>query len=258
MRHISRIFLSDGSTKCKLDGDLDPVRAEIAAVKIMPTVKACVFDAYGTLFDVHSAVKRHEGEIGPAADDLSRLWRTKQLEYTWVRSLMRRHEDFRECTANALDFAMASYGLQSRADIRTALLDAYMTLDAYPEVPEVLRRLRAAGLLTAILSNGSPGMLEAAIRSAGLADLLDLSLSVEEVGIYKPDAAVYRLVTDRLKVAPDCVSFQSSNAWDVAGARQFGFRVIWINRTGQPSEYDLRGEVPEVRSLAEIPEVVLG
>jgi 2-haloacid dehalogenase len=219
----------------------------------MEQVKACVFDAYGTLFDVHAAVARHAQTIGSDAEAVSRLWRAKQLEYSWVRSLMRRHADFWTCTEEGLDFALASYGLQARADIRAALLAAYRSLDAYPEARAVLERLRAAGFGTAILSNGSPAMLEHAVRSAGLTDLLDAVLSIEDAGIYKPDAAAYRLVVDRLGLPAPEISFQSSNAWDIAGAEAFGFRVNWINRTGQPSEYGLRGKVPELRSLAEIP-----
>jgi 2-haloacid dehalogenase len=219
----------------------------------MERVKACVFDAYGTLFDVHAAVARHAPAIGPDAEAVSRLWRAKQLEYSWVRSLMRRHADFWACTEESLDFALASYGLQARTDIRAALLAAYRSLDAYPEARAVLERLRAAGFGTAILSNGSPAMLEHAVRSARLADLLDAVLSIEDAGIYKPDAAAYRLVVERLGLPAPEISFQSSNAWDIAGAEAFGFRVNWINRTDQPSEYGLRGKVPELRSLAEIP-----
>ncbi|HZT19661.1 MAG TPA: haloacid dehalogenase type II, partial [Dongiaceae bacterium] len=214
----------------------------------MPAVTLCVFDAYGTLFDVHSAVARHAGRLGPEADALSRLWRVKQLEYTWVRSLMRRHADFQACTAAALDFALASLGIED-PDLRPALLEAYLRLDAYPEVPGVLRTLREAGLRSAILSNGTPAMLEGAVRAAGLEGLLDACLSVEERGIYKPDPSVYRLATDRFGVAPAEVSFQSSNAWDVAGARAFGFRAVWVTRTKQPDEYGLRGTVQEIASL---------
>jgi 2-haloacid dehalogenase len=222
----------------------------------MDQMKACVFDAYGTLFDVHAAVARHAEAIGRDAEALSRLWRIKQLEYSWVRSLMRRHADFWVCTEDGLDFALASHGLQARTDIRAALLEAYRSLDAYPETRAVLQRLRAAGLATAILSNGSPGMLAQAVRSAGLADLLDAVISIEEAGIYKPDAAAYRLAADRLGLPTPAISFQSSNAWDVAGAAAFGFRVNWINRSGQPAEYGLGGKVPELRSLTEIPRLL--
>ena len=220
---------------------------------VIEPIRACVFDAYGTLFDVHAAVARHAASIGPEAAALSRLWRSKQLEYSWVRSLMRRHADFWTCTEEALDFALASHGMAARADVRGALLEAYRTLDAYPEAAAVLRQLRAAGLATAILSNGSPAMLERAVRSAGLAELFDALISIEDAGIYKPDPAAYRLAVDRLGQPAPAIGFQSSNAWDVAGAAAFGFQVHWINRTGQPAEYGLGDQVPQLRSLAELP-----
>lgn len=207
-----------------------------------------VFDAYGTLFDVHSAVARLGERIGPDADRLSTLWRVKQLEYSWVRSLMRRHADFWRLTEDALDFAMAAVpGVDP--GLREPLLDAYRTLDAYPEVPAVLGELRRRGARLAILSNGSPTMLADATGSAGLDDLLDAVLSIEPAGIFKPDASVYRLVLDRFEVAADAVSFQSSNAWDIAGARAFGFATVWINRTRQPREYADIGPVREARDL---------
>ncbi|HRK96012.1 MAG TPA: haloacid dehalogenase type II [Rhodospirillales bacterium] len=207
-----------------------------------------VFDAYGTLFDVHSAVARLGDQIGPDADRLSALWRVKQLEYSWVRSLMRRHADFWRLTEDALDFAMAAVpGFDP--GLRQPLLDAYRTLDAYPEVPAVLGELRRRGARLAILSNGSPAMLADATGSAGLDDLLDAVLSIEQAGIFKPDASVYRLVLDRFDVAAEAVSFQSSNAWDVAGARAFGFATVWINRTAQPREYADIGPVREARDL---------
>lgn len=195
-----------------------------------------LFDAYGTLLDVHSAVGRHAGAIGPDAAALSKLWRQKQLEYSWTRSLMGRHADFAVVTAEALDFALATYGIADPA-LREALLAAYRALDAYPEVPEVLTGLRRAGLKTAILSNGSPEMLAAGVAAAGIGGLLDAVLSVEAVGIYKPDPRVYRCATDRFGVAPADTLFVSSNAWDAAGAGAYGFRVAWINRAGQPAEY---------------------
>jgi len=221
----------------------------------MANVKVCVFDAYGTVFDVHSAVRAHAAKIGANADALSRLWRTKQLEYTWVRSLMRQHADFAAVTEASLDFAMASFGRADKADkddkaLRAALLEAYLVLDAYPEVPAVLRALKEAGMATAILSNGSPAMLERVVGSARLEGLFDALISVEEAGIYKPDPRVYQLAVDRFGVAATEMSFQSSNAWDVAGARAFGMRVMWVNRTGQPDEYGLAAANVEVRFLA--------
>ena len=200
----------------------------------MAGIRACVFDAYGTLFDVHSAVAGLRDRLGGQGDALSQLWRTKQLEYTWLRALMARHADFWQVTGEALDHALA----RTRVDpaVRAPLLQAYLTLDAYPEVPDVLRRLRAGGLKTAILSNGEPKMLAAGARSAGIDGLLDAVLSVETVGVFKPDPRVYQLAVDRLGVPADAIAFQSSNAWDVHGAACFGLRPVWINRQSAPPE----------------------
>ena len=199
-----------------------------------------VFDAYGTLFDVHSAVARHRDLVGAQAERLSELWRTKQLEYTWTRSLMGAHRDFRRLTDEALDFAAARCGGIS-AEAREKLLSAYDTLDAFPDVTPTLRALKARGARLAILSNGTPDMLARAIESAGLGDLLDESLSVESVGVFKTDGRVYELVERQYGLTPDRVSFQSSNRWDAAGAVKFGFRTVWINRGQAPDEYqDLR------------------
>jgi 2-haloacid dehalogenase len=217
----------------------------------MEGIRACVFDAYGTLFDVHSAVGRLRPQIGAGADELSQLWRTKQLEYAWLRALMGRHADFWQVTGDALDHALARTGVD--ASVREPLLQAYLTLEAYPEVADVLRRLRAAGLKLAILSNGEPAMLAAAVENAGIGDLLDAVLSVEEVGVYKPDPRVYRLAVDRLGVRPDQIAFQSSNAWDVNGAACFGLRPVWINRFGAPAER-LPGDAEhELRDLSGLP-----
>lgn len=216
-------------------------------------IRACVFDAYGTLFDVHSAVARHAEAVGPAAAEVSQTWRTKQLEYTWVRSLMRRHADFWTCTVDALDFALSAHGLGKRPDLAALLLGAYRGLAPFPEVRGVLEDLKARGIAIGILSNGTREMLEAAVEAAGLADLGMPLLSVEPLGVYKPDARVYRLAADAFVLEPGEISFQSSNAWDVAGARAFGFRTVWINRGAAPDEYDLRGDVPELPSLDELP-----
>ncbi len=202
----------------------------------MKTFPLYVFDAYGTLFDVHSAVARHRDPVGAQADRLSDIWRTKQLEYTWVRSLMGAHRDFRALTEEALDFAAARCGGIS-AETRAKLLSAYDTLDAFADVAPTLRELKARGAKLVILSNGTPDMLARAVASAGLGDLLDESLSVESVGVFKTDARVYELVGRRYGLAPKDVSFQSSNRWDVAGAVRFGFRTLWINRAGAPDEY---------------------
>jgi 2-haloacid dehalogenase len=217
----------------------------------MSGIRACVFDAYGTLFDVHSAVARLRERVGEQADALSQLWRTKQLEYTWLRALMGRHADFWQVTGDALDYALARTGVD-RA-VREPLMQAYLSLDAYPEVPEVLRRLRAGGLKTAILSNGEPEMLEAAARSAKIDGLLDAVLSVEDVGIFKPHPKVYQLALDRLAVSAGEVSFQSSNAWDVNGAATFGLRAVWINRFGMPAERLPGAAEHELRDLSGLP-----
>lgn len=217
---------------------------------------ACVFDAYGTLFDVHSAVEALKPEIGAEADRLSQLWRQKQLEYTWLRSLMHAHRDFRDLTADGLDYAMEATGLDGRAELRGKLLDLYMRLDCYPEVPATLDRLRAAGLGTAILSNGAPPMLESAVANAGLAERLDAVLSIEDVGIFKPDPRTYQLACDRLGLAPERICFLSSNAWDVAGAAHFGLQVVWINRFGQPRERLPGAPRAVIETLDELPPLV--
>ena len=221
-----------------------------------PGIRVCVFDAYGTLFDVHSAVARHRDRIGSEAAALSATWRTKQLEYTWQRSLMDRYVDFSQVTADGLDYALEAHGVDDEA-LRADLLDAYLTLDCYPEVPAVLRTLQEAGLRNAILSNGSPMMLEAAVESAGLGDLLEAVISVDALGVYKPAMAVYRLVLNRLGVGRGQVSFQSSNAWDAAAAATFGFLVVWCNRFGQTRERLPDAPNAEVQTLSGLPDIVL-
>lgn len=170
------------------------------------SIKACVFDAYGTLFDVHSAVARNAEAVGKNAAEVSKLWRTKQLEYSWVHTLMRRHVDFWELTSAALEYALAFYDVHHDGVKRT-LLESYLSLDAYPEVAVVLEKLKASGLKTAVLSNGSPFMLERAIRSAGLCNLLDKCLSIEDVRKYKPDPAAYQIAIASLAVQPGEVAF---------------------------------------------------
>lgn len=218
----------------------------------MTGIRACVFDAYGTLFDVHSAVAGLRERIGPKAEELSQLWRVKQLEYTWLRALMDRHADFWQVTGEALDHACARLAIDP-APIRAPLMQAYRSLDAYPEVPAMLERLRRGGLRLAILSNGEPGMLAEGARSAGIESLLDAVLSVEEIGVYKPHPRVYRLATGRLGVRADEVAFMSSNAWDVHGAACFGLRPVWINRSGAPRERLPEGPEQELRDLSGLP-----
>lgn len=200
------------------------------------THSAYVFDAYGTLFDVHAAVRRHAGEIGPDGQALSEIWRAKQLEYSWVRTLMGSYRDFWQLTEEALDYAFLKVPTADPA-LRGKLLDAYWRLDCFPEVPAVLAALKAAGGRIAILSNGSPAMLESAVKSAALDTIVDEVFSVDEIGRYKTVPEVYEMVSTAWRLYPQSVSFQSSNRWDVAGAHKFGFRTVWINRTGQPDEY---------------------
>lgn len=198
-------------------------------------IGACVFDAYGTLFDVHSACNREAAALGDKAAALSASWRQKQLEYSWLRSLMGRHADFWQVTGEALDYALALHGVADPA-LRERLLQLYLRLEAYPDVRDCLERLRGAGLKTAILSNGAPAMLEAAVDHAGIADLLDDVQSVEAVGVFKPAPAVYQLAVDRLAVPAARIAFVSTNGWDAAGAGHFGFTVAWMNRFAQPDE----------------------
>lgn len=199
-------------------------------------IQACVFDAYGTLLDFNSAVMMCADEIGDEAARLSDLWRQKQLQYTWLRSLMGQHADFWQVTGEALDFSLAAFQID-KPDLRSRLMDLYRVLEAFPEISETLRRLKAGGMRTAILSNGSPEMLQAAVDHNGLNDLLDDIQSVEDVGVFKPDPRIYQLSVDRLGVAKENICFMSSNGWDAAGAAAFGFRVVWINRYRQPVEH---------------------
>ncbi|MCA0271086.1 MAG: haloacid dehalogenase type II [Proteobacteria bacterium] len=204
------------------------------------TITTCIFDAYGTLFDVSSAARAAAAEPGREAlaqvwPVLSENWRRKQLEYTWLRAVMGAHCDFWQVTQDGLDWAMEAAGLDD-AGLRERLLALYRELAAYPEVPAMLAALKARGLATAILSNGSPSMLDDAVRSAGIGGLLDDLLSVESAGVYKPHARVYALVTERFSCLPDEVLFVSSNGWDAAGAAAFGFTTAWVNRAGLPMD----------------------
>jgi len=200
-------------------------------------IKACVFDAYGTLFDHASPVEFVKEDLGEKADQLVQLWRRKQLEYTWLRSLMgeEHHEDFWHVTGEALDYALAALDL-NRPDLRAGLMQGYLTIQPFPEVPATLNRLKDSGMTLGILSNGSPSMLTAAVNNASLRPLFDHILTVEEVGVFKPHASVYQLVGTHVKVEPHEVCFLSSNGWDSQGAAAFGFRVVWINRYQQPQE----------------------
>ncbi len=217
-------------------------------------LRACVFDAYGTLFDFASAAARARVPDDKRAA-LTALWRDKQLQYTWLRTLQGRYADFWQVTGDALDFALDSCGLAEPA-LRAELMQLYLTLRPFPEVPAALAALKARGLTIAILSNGTPAMLASAIRSAGLADRIDHALSVDAVGAFKTDRKVYQYALGRLGLEKRRVLFASSNGWDAYAAADFGFRVAWINRYGQRPER-LPG-APDVvlESLAGLPGVI--
>ena len=192
-------------------------------------VRACVFDAYGTIFDFASAAARCADVPEDKRAALTNLWRDKQLQYTWLRSLQGRYADFWQVTGEALDFTLDSVGIATPA-LRDRLMDLYLTLSAFPEVPDTLRRLKEAGFVTAILSNGSPAMLDAAVRGAGLQNLLDAVLSADAVQVFKTHPRVYEYALQQLGLRAEHVSFQSSNAWDAFAASAYGMRVVWCNR----------------------------
>ena len=227
-------------------------------------IKACVFDAYGTLFDVNAAARACGDILGDAAEQVGSLWRDKQLQYTWLRAAQDRHADFWQVTGDALDFALETFGLARTTDdadtgggagagLRDRLMALYLALDAYPEVAEVLARLRATGLVTAILSNGTPKMLAAAVAAARLEATFDAILSVEEVGVFKPARRVYQLTVDRLGCPADTIAFVSSNAWDVHAASACGMQAVWCNRRAAIRERLPGAPKCEITTLRELP-----
>ena len=204
-------------------------------------ITTCVFDAYGTLFDVGAAARQaaSEPDFSAIKDDwmaLAEHWRLKQLQYSWLRAVADAHTDFWEVTQNGLDWALEKTGHAGDAALRERLLALYWELQAYPEVPQMLAALKAGGMNTAILSNGSPEMLDGAVQSAGIGAVLDISLSVQSVGIFKPDARVYDLVGGHFGCAKEEVLFVSSNGWDAAAATGYGFTTAWVNRSGEPMD----------------------
>jgi 2-haloacid dehalogenase len=214
-------------------------------------IRAILFDVYGTLLDVHSAIAREGKQLGAHADAVSRQWRQKQLEYTWVWSLRGEYRSFQALTESALDYALAAHGVKS-SSLKERLLSAYRQLDAFPEVATALADLRQRGLRLAALSNGDPDMLEAGLQSAGLRHALDAILSVAPLRIYKPDPQIYELGRSWANAPAQEVAFLSANAWDAGGAAAFGFRTFWIDRAGQPPEYDLPRHATIVPSLSAI------
>jgi 2-haloacid dehalogenase len=219
-------------------------------------IEACVFDAYGTLFDVNTAAQSAQDSLGEKWQPLAELWRTKQLQYTWLRGLSGRHADFWQVTGDALDFALSTHHIEDPM-LRERLMNLYLVLNAYPEAGDTLKCLKAEGMKLAILSNGTLSMLNAAANNAGIAHLFDAVLSVEEVKVYKPHPSVYRLASDRLNVAPDRICFLSSNGWDAYSAKAFGFHVLWCNRFGQAPERIPETPDAQIATLAELPDIVL-
>lgn len=218
-------------------------------------IEACVFDAYGTLFDFNTAAAGARDELGDDWQRLSDLWRLKQLQYTWLRGLAQHHADFRQVTGDALDFALATLKIE-RPGLRDRLMNLYLQLSTYPEVPAMLRELKGRGMKLAILSNGTPPMLAAVVGNSGLGGVFDAVLSVEEVGVFKPHPSVYRLAAERLKIAPARICFLSSNGWDAFSAKAFGFQVIWCNRFGQAAERIPATPDGEITDLSALPTIV--
>jgi 2-haloacid dehalogenase len=211
-----------------------------------------VFDAYGTLFNVHAAIGRFRGQAGPEADRMSETWRAKQLEYSWTLTLAGRYAEFWTLTERALDYALTRFPSVDKA-LRPKLLEAYFQLDAFPDARSALRALKAKGHKTGILSNGSPNMLKGAVDAAGVGADLDAVLSVDTLKMFKPRPEVYALVTDHFKCKPADVTFVSSNRWDVMASVSVGFHGLWINRGKMPDEYF---DFPPERELNDLNELV--
>jgi 2-haloacid dehalogenase len=215
----------------------------------------CVFDAYGTLFDFNSAVAHHRGAVGPKADALSDLWRSKQIQYTLLRNSMGAYAKFWQVTGEALDHSLAAHGIEDSA-VRDKLMSAYLALDPFPEVPAALDKLKRAGMRLAILSNGNPEMLDRMVAASKLADCFEAVLSVDAVKVFKPDPKVYRLVEAHCGVKPDKVCFLSSNCWDAHGAAYFGFPAVWVNRADAPDD-KLPGTLSnQIRDLSHLPALI--
>ena len=212
------------------------------------SVRHAVFDAYGTLFDVHSAASRYKERLGQHAQAVSTIWRTKQLEYTWLRSLMHSYVDFWEVTQDALDYTLEFQGIDDNS-LRKDLLNAYFELSCYPEVLETLSKIKQMGLGIAILSNGSPKMLEAGVTKSNLGKVMDSIISVDTIEIFKPSPKVYQLATDNLGCKPEEILFFSSNAWDVSGAATFGLKTVWVNRFAQAKERLPGNPILEINTL---------
>ena len=216
----------------------------------MKNIKAIIFDAYGTLFDVNSAAEKCKDKIGSKWEGFANYWRTTQLEYTWLRSLMQRHKNFWQITEDSLDKSMKAYEIDS--SMRNELLDLYKILSTFKEVPEVLRLLKKNNFKLAILSNGTPSLLNELVKSNKLDNLFDDLFSIEEVGIYKPDSKVYDLPIKKYQIQKNEVAFLSANTWDVSGGGNYGYNSIWVNRNN--NFFDNLDYTPklEIKNLSEL------
>ena len=221
----------------------------------MNKIKACIFDAYGTLFDVNAACRELSKEVGDSWEQLASLWRLRQVEYTWLRNSMDQYIDFWQITSDALDYAMETLDIEN-IGLREELLNLYLKLEAYPEVKGLLTKLKQRGLKTAILSNGSMKMLNSAVDNANIRDVLDVILSVEECEIYKPSSEVYDLVKIKMQIDKENVLFFSSNAWDMHAASNYGFKTIWVNRFNGKLERLPGKPIDIVNSLDKIDEII--
>ena len=219
----------------------------------MKNIKAIIFDAYGTLFDVNSAAEKCKDKIGNKWEGFASYWRTTQLEYTWLRSLMKRHEDFWKVTEDSLDKSMKAYNID--LSMRNELLDLYKILSPFKEVPEVLKSLKEKNLKLAILSNGTPSLLNELVKSNRLDNLFDDLFSIEEVGIYKPDSRVYDIPINKYKIKKNEVAFLSANTWDVSGGGNYGYNSVWVNRNNNifdNLDYKPQNEIDNLEKLIEI------
>ena len=220
----------------------------------MKNIKAIIFDAYGTLFDVNSAAEKYKDKIGDKWESFANYWRTTQLEYTWLRSLMSRHKDFWQVTKDSLDKSMEAFKIDS--SMREDLLDLYKILSTFPEVKEVLSKLKEKNYKLAILSNGTPTLLNELVKSNNLEGIFDKIFSIEQVGIYKPSSKVYDIPIQKYKIQKDEVMFLSANTWDVSGAGNYGYKSVWVNRNN--NVFDSLDYIPQyqVNNLGELLDLI--
>ena len=219
----------------------------------MKNVKAIIFDAYGTLFDVNSAAEKCKGKIGNKWENFANYWRTTQLEYTWLRSLMKRHKDFWQITEDSLDKSMKVFNIDN--SMKNELLNLYKVLSTFPEVNEVLKKLKEKKYKIAILSNGTPSLINELVKSNNLDNMFDDVFSIEQVKVYKPDNKVYDIPIQKYKIQNDEVVFLSANTWDISGGGNFGYNAVWVNRNSNVFDnldYELKNEIENLKELLEI------